>query len=433
MKIGVNEVFSKSYKGSSYTQVSLYTVQTFLNFGGVVMGIVVQKYGGSSVATVEKITNIAKRVIERKKAGDSMIVVVSAMGKTTDGLIGLAKSISDKPNKRELDALVATGEMVSSSLLSMAINDMGHDAISLNAYQISIQTDGTYGKSLIQNIEDKVLNKYIDQGKIIIVAGFQGISDENEITTLGRGGSDTTAVAIAAKMGGVCEIYTDVDGIYTVDPRIFSDAKKLDEISYEEMVELSSLGAKVMHSRSVELAQKYNIPIYVGESCSDKKGTYIREVNTMENKPITGIAVSDADVSITLEEINYDINMLSDIFESIANKKINIDMISQTAPSDGKVSLSFTIPEDELDECINILGSFADKKDMTVDRDITKFSVVGIGMKTTSGVASKIFKLFKYNNIQVKMITTSEIKITCAIKREDKSEAVNVIAREFNL
>ncbi len=433
MKIGINEVFLNSYKGSSYTQVSLYTVQMFLNFGGVVMGIVVQKYGGSSVATVEKITNIAKRVIERKKAGDSMIVVVSAMGKTTDGLIGLAKSISDKPNKRELDALVATGEMVSSSLLSMAINNMGHDAISLNAYQISIQTDGTYGKSLIQNIEDKVLNKYIDQGKIIIVAGFQGISGENEITTLGRGGSDTTAVAIAAKMDGVCEIYTDVDGIYTVDPRIFSDAKKLDEISYEEMVELSSLGAKVMHSRSVELAQKYNIPIYVGESCSDKKGTYIREVNKMENKPITGIAVSDADISITLEDINYDINMLSDIFESIANKKINIDMISQTAPSNGKVSLSFTIPEDELDECINILGSFADKKDITVDRDITKFSVVGIGMKTTSGVASKIFKLFKDNNIQVKMITTSEIKITCAIKREDKSEAVNVIAREFNL
>ena len=397
------------------------------------MGIVVQKYGGSSVATVEKITNIAKRVIERKEAGDSMIVVVSAMGKTTDGLISLAKSISDKPNKRELDALVATGEMVSSSLLSMAINNMGHDAISLNAYQISIQTDGTYGKSLIQNIEDRVLNKYIDQGKIIIVAGFQGISDDNEITTLGRGGSDTTAVAIAAKMEGVCEIYTDVDGIYTVDPRIFSDAKKLDEISYEEMVELSSLGAKVMHSRSVELAQKYNIPIYVGESCSDKKGTYIREVNKMENKPITGIAVSDADVSITLEDINYDINMLSDIFESIANKKINIDMISQTAPSNGKVSLSFTIPEDEIDECINILGGFAEEKNITVDRDITKFSVVGIGMKTTSGVASKIFRLFKENNIQVKMITTSEIKITCAIKREDKGEAVNVIAREFNL
>ncbi|KDR94083.1 aspartate kinase [Peptoclostridium litorale DSM 5388] len=397
------------------------------------MGIVVQKYGGSSVATVEKITNIAKRVIERKEAGDSMIVVVSAMGKTTDGLISLAKSISDKPNKRELDALIATGEMVSSSLLSMAINNMGHDAISLNAYQISIQTDGTYGKSLIQNIEDRVLNKYIDQGKIIIVAGFQGISDDNEITTLGRGGSDTTAVAIAAKMEGVCEIYTDVDGIYTVDPRIFSDAKKLDEISYEEMVELSSLGAKVMHSRSVELAQKYNIPIYVGESCSDKKGTYIREVNKMENKPITGIAVSDADVSITLEDINYDINMLSDIFESIANKKINIDMISQTAPSNGKVSLSFTIPEDEIDECINILGGFAEEKNITVDRDITKFSVVGIGMKTTSGVASKIFRLFKENNIQVKMITTSEIKITCAIKREDKGEAVNVIAREFNL
>lgn len=397
------------------------------------MNIVVQKYGGSSVATPEKIKCIAETVIKRKKAGDSMVVVVSAMGKSTDQLIALAKSISEKPSKRELDALISTGEMVSSSLLSMAIQEMGHDAVSLNAYQIAIRTDGTYGKSIIQSIDDSVIKRHLESGKIVVVAGFQGISETYDLTTLGRGGSDTTAVAIAARLGGVCEIYTDVEGIYSLDPRLYSEAKKLEEISYEEMVELSVLGAKVMHSRSVELAQKYNIPIYVGMSCSDTKGTYIREVKNMENKPITGIAVSDADVAVTLENINFDINLLADIFESIANKKINIDMISQTAPLHGKVNLSFTIPAEELDECISTISKFAGQEDIIVDEDITKFSVVGIGMKTTSGVASKIFKIFKENSIQVKMITTSEIKITCAIKREDKGKAVEIIAKEFNL
>ncbi|MZQ76007.1 MAG: aspartate kinase [Peptoclostridium sp.] len=397
------------------------------------MNIVVQKYGGSSVATPEKIKRIAETVIKRKKAGDSMVVVVSAMGKSTDQLIALAKSVSEKPSKRELDALISTGEMVSSSLLSMAIQEMGHDAVSLNAYQIAIRTDGTYGKSIIQSIDDSVIKRHLESGKIVVVAGFQGISESYDLTTLGRGGSDTTAVAIAARLGGVCEIYTDVEGIYSLDPRLYSEAKKLEEISYEEMVELSVLGAKVMHSRSVELAQKYNIPIYVGMSCSDTKGTYIREVKNMENKPITGIAVSDADVAVTLENINFDINLLADIFESIANKKINIDIISQTAPLHGKVNLSFTIPAEDLDECISTVSKFAGQEDIIVDEDITKFSVVGIGMKTTSGVASKIFKIFKENSIQVKMITTSEIKITCAIKREDKSKAVEIIAKEFNL
>jgi len=397
------------------------------------MNIVVQKYGGSSVATPEKIKRIAETVIKRKNAGDSMVVVVSAMGKSTDQLIALAKSVSEKPSKRELDALISTGEMVSSSLLSMAIQEMGHDAVSLNAYQIAIRTDGTYGKSIIQSIDDSVIKRHLESGKIVVVAGFQGISESYDLTTLGRGGSDTTAVAIAARLGGVCEIYTDVEGIYSLDPRLYSEAKKLEEISYEEMVELSVLGAKVMHSRSVELAQKYNIPIYVGMSCSDTKGTYIREVKNMENKPITGIAVSDADVAVTLENINFDINLLADIFESIANKKINIDIISQTAPLHGKVNLSFTIPAEDLDECINTVSKFAGQEDIIVDEDITKFSVVGIGMKTTSGVASKIFKIFKENSIQVKMITTSEIKITCAIKREDKSKAVEIIAKEFNL
>ena len=400
------------------------------------MAIVVQKYGGSSVSTVEKIKNIAKTVIDRKKSGNSMVVVVSAMGDTTDELIDLANQVTDNPDKRELDALLSTGEMRSAALLAMAIKASGEDAISYTAYQIGIKTSGQYGKSLIEDINKDRLKKCIDDGKIIIVAGFQGINEEGNITTLGRGGSDTTAVAIAAKLDGVCEIYTDVDGIYSVDPREYKKARKLDEIDYEEMLELSSLGAQVMHPRSIELGQKYNIPIYVGLSNSKIKGTIIKgESNmNMENKPVTGVATSDDDVAVTIKNINGEINLISNLFESIASKKINIDMISQTAPIDDKINISFTIPKLELDECLNILKDHCNvKTQVDVDEDITKFSIVGIGMKTTSGVAAKMFKLFRENNIQVKMITTSEIRVTCAIKHEDKLRTVKIVAKEFNL
>ena len=400
------------------------------------MAIVVQKYGGSSVSTVEKIKNIAKTVIDRKKSGNSMVVVVSAMGDTTDELIDLANQVTDNPDKRELDALLSTGEMRSAALLAMAIKASGEDAISYTAYQIGIKTSGQYGKSLIEDINKDRLKKSIDDGKIIIVAGFQGINEEGNITTLGRGGSDTTAVAIAAKLDGVCEIYTDVDGIYSVDPREYKKARKLDEIDYEEMLELSSLGAQVMHPRSIELGQKYNIPIYVGLSNSKIKGTIIKgESNmNMENKPVTGVATSDDDVAVTIKNINGEINLISNLFESIASKKINIDMISQTAPIDNKINISFTIPKLELDECLNILKDHCNvKTQVDVDEDITKFSIVGIGMKTTSGVAAKMFKLFRENNIQVKMITTSEIRVTCAIKHEDKLRTVKIVAKEFNL
>ncbi|AND85933.1 aspartate kinase [Clostridium tyrobutyricum] len=400
------------------------------------MAIVVQKYGGSSVSTVEKIKNIAKTVIDRKKSGNSMVVVVSAMGDTTDELIDLANQVTDNPDKRELDALLSTGEMRSAALLAMAIKASGEDAISYTAYQIGIKTSGQYGKSLIEDINKDRLKKSIDDGKIIIVAGFQGINEEGNITTLGRGGSDTTAVAIAAKLDGVCEIYTDVDGIYSVDPREYKKARKLDEIDYEEMLELSSLGAQVMHPRSIELGQKYNIPIYVGLSNSKIKGTIIKgESNmNMENKPVTGVATSDDDVAVTIKNINGEINLISNLFESIASKKINIDMISQTAPIDDKINISFTIPKLELDECLNILKDHCNvKTQVDVDEDITKFSIVGIGMKTTSGVAAKMFKLFRENNIQVKMITTSEIRVTCAIKHEDKLRTVKIVAKEFNL
>ncbi|MFL0194791.1 aspartate kinase [Clostridium sp. WILCCON 0269] len=400
------------------------------------MAIIVQKYGGSSVGTPEKIKNVANTVINKVKSGNSLVVVVSAMGDTTDDLIALAKQITNNPDKRELDALLSTGEMMSSALLAMAIKDLGYDAVSYTAYQIGIKTSGQYGKSLIDDINEDKIKKSLDEGKIVIAAGFQGINDKGNVTTLGRGGSDTTAVAIAVKLKGVCEIYTDVDGIYSVDPRKYKNAKKLDEIDYEEMLELSSLGAQVMHSRSIELAQKYNIPVYVGLSNSNIRGTVIKGVDTMnlESKPVTGLATSDEDVAITVKDIKNDINIISNLFESVADKKINVDMISQTAPIKGKVNVSFTIPKDDLNECLNILKSYFENKDqIDIDEDITKFSIVGIGMKTTSGVVAKMFKLFRENDITVKMITTSEIRITCAIKQEDKMKTISIIAEKFNL
>lgn len=399
------------------------------------MAIIVQKYGGSSVGTIERIKKVAETIVKRKNNGDSMVAVVSAMGDTTDDLIALAKKITNNPDKRELDALLSTGEMISSSLLAMALKDMGHDAVSYNAYQIGIKTIGQYGKSLIDDIDGSKIKECLEEGKIVIVAGFQGVNEEGDITTLGRGGSDTTAVAIAVRLNGICEIYTDVDGIYSVDPRKYPKAKKLNEIDYEEMLELASLGAQVMHSRSIELGEKYRTPIYVGLSNSDIKGTVIREVTNMnmESKPVTGLATSDEDAAVTIVDIANDINILSNLFETLASRRINVDMISQTSPLNGKVNISFTIPKEDLRECLGIVKGYANKNNITIDEHITKFSIVGIGMKTTSGVAARMFKLFSSNNIEVKMITTSEIRITCAIKEEDKLKAINIVAEEFNL
>lgn len=399
------------------------------------MTVIVQKYGGSSVGTIERIKKVAETIIKRKNNGDSLVVVVSAMGDTTDDLISLAKKITDNPDKRELDALLSTGEMISASLLAMTLKNLGCDAVSYTAYQIGIRTNGQYGKSLIEDIDGSKIKASLGEGKVVIAAGFQGINEDGDITTLGRGGSDTTAVAIAAKLGAICEIYTDVDGIYSVDPRKYPKAKKLQEIDYEEMLELASLGAQVMHSRSIELGEKYRTPIYVGLSGSSIKGTVIREVTNMdmESKPVTGLATSDEDAAVTIVDISNDINILSNLFEALASRRINVDMISQTSPLNGKVNISFTIPKEDLKECLDIVKIYAKKDNITIDEHITKFSIVGIGMKTTSGVAARMFKLFGENNIEVKMITTSEIRITCAIKQEDKLKSINIIAQEFKL
>ena len=395
--------------------------------------IIVQKYGGSSVATTEKIITIAKRLIERKKTNPKIVVVVSAMGDTTDDYISLAKEITDTPDKRELDVLMSTGEMISASLLAMSLKSMGCDAISYNAYQLDIQTSGTHGKSLIDDIDVSKIEKSLDEGKIVVVTGFQGLDDIGDITTLGRGGSDTSAVALAVKLNGKCEIYTDVDGIYFTDPRKFKDAKKLEEIEYEEMLELASLGAQVMHSRSIELAQKYQIELYVGLSCSDIKGTYIRGMKNMklEDKVITGLATSDDDVAIT---IDIDEEKIVDLFESIANENISMDMISQTAPiNSSNITVSFTIPKEDLVKAKEIVSKYVLKNKIIIDENITKLSLVGLGMKHTSGVASKVFNILRKNGIKVKLITTSEIRITCAISSKDTHAAVQEIAREFNI
>ena len=395
--------------------------------------VVVQKYGGSSVSSTEKIKLIASKLIERKKKNPKIVVVVSAMGDTTDDFISMAKDITKSPDKRELDVLMSTGEMISASLLSMSLNSLGCEAVSYNAYQLNIKTSGLHGKSLIDDIDVSKINESLDSGKIVIVTGFQGLNDEGDITTLGRGGSDTSAVALAVKLDGICEIYTDVDGIYFTDPRKYSEAKKIKEIEYEEMLELASLGAQVMHSRSVELAQKYDVELYVGLSCSDIEGTYIRGSKEMklEDKVITGLATCDDDAAITIVDIKME--DVSKLFEKIAVGGVSVDMISQTAPFNKKVNVSFTIPKDDLRECKEIVGCFVPSENIIIDEGITKFSLVGLGMKNTSGVASKVFKILIDNKIDVKLITTSEIRITCAINSSSKEVAIREIAKEFNL
>jgi len=401
------------------------------------MAIIVQKYGGTSVGTIEKIKGIAERVLRRKSEGNDMVIVVSAMGKTTDHLVKMAYDISPDPDKRELDVLMSTGEEVSMSLLSIALNNIGADAVSFTGQQIGIKTEGSHTKSKIADINENKIIDELQKDKIIIVAGFQGVNEDNEITTLGRGGSDTTAVALAAKLKAQCEIYTDVDGIYTVDPRLYPSARKLEYISYEEMLEMASSGAGVMHSRSIELAQKYNVPVLVALNTGDIPGTIIKEMdNTMENTAITGLAVNNDEAIITLNGVPHDISVVAEIFQSIASKEINIDMISQTFPVNKLVNISFTLPKTELYRASRILDSFKDKLSTfsyEAYENISKLSVVGIGMNSQSGVAARVFNLLAENRIPVSIVTTSEIKISYVISPGDQTKAIEAIAKEFDL
>ncbi len=401
------------------------------------MTTVVQKYGGTSVGSIEKIINIAKKISKRKENGENIIVVVSAMGKTTDNLLNMANQISNNPCKRELDMLISTGEQVSIALLSIALKEKGYDSVSLTGPQAGIMTEGFHTKAKITDINIKNIKKYLSEEKIVVIAGFQGINDNGDITTLGRGGSDTTAVALASKLKCTCEIYTDVDGVYSVDPRAFPTAKKLEYISYEEMMEMAKLGASIMEPRAVEIGQKFNVPIYITLSDRECKGTYIKELDVnMEKKVITGLTVSDDDLLVTINHFPYNAKNVSYIFGTLAEQGINVDMISQTAPHKGYVNISFTCPKDDRIAIEKLMDKFKSEINdimVEIESNITKLSVVGLGMVNHPGVAAKMFKVFADNNIQFKQVTTSEIRISYAIDVKDKQKAIIEIANEFNL
>lgn len=398
------------------------------------MGILVHKYGGTSVGTTERIKHIAKRVILEKEKGNDMVVVVSAMGKTTDHLVEMSKEIAINPNKREMDLILSTGEQVSIALLSMAFQEFGYDAIALTGFQAGIKTYGPHTKNKILDIDDEKIKNYLKEGKVVVVAGFQGVNENGDITTLGRGGSDTTAVAIAAKLGCPCHIYTDVDGIYSVDPRLYKEAKKLDVISYEEMMEMASLGAGVMEPRAIEIGCKYNIPIYVASSINDVGGTYIKEYDEkMEGNIVTGLSVCDDILMVTVSHILYNLDHVATLFEKLAIENVNVDMISQTAPVDGYINVSFTAPKDDLFIIEKVMGDLEGKVEISIEDEITKISVVGIGMRNQSGVSGRLFRILADNEISFRQVTTSEISISYTIDKKDKEKAVRALSNELNL
>ena len=398
------------------------------------MGILVHKYGGTSVGTTEKIKRIAKRVIAEKEKGNDMVVVVSAMWKTTDHLVEMSKEIAINPNKREMDLILSTGEQVSIALLSMAFQEFGYDAIALTGFQAGIKTYGPHTKNKILDIDDEKIKNYLKEGKVVVVAGFQGVNENGDITTLGRGGSDTTAVAIAAKLGCPCHIYTDVDGIYSVDPRLYKEAKKLDVISYEEMMEMASLGAGVMEPRAIEIGCKYNIPIYVASSINDVGGTYIKEYDEkMEGNIVTGLSVCDDILMVTVSHILYNLDHVATLFEKLAIENVNVDMISQTAPVDGYINVSFTAPKDDLFVIEKVMGDLEGRVEISIEDEITKISVVGIGMRNQSGVSGRLFRILADNGISFRQVTTSEISISYTIDKKDKEKAVRALSNELNL
>lgn len=402
------------------------------------MSLIVQKYGGSSVANAECIRRVAKRVVKTKKAGNQVVVVVSAMGDMTDDLITLSGQLTASPSDREMDMLLSTGEQVSVALLAMAIQEMGHDAISFTGPQVGIITDTHHSKARIQDINGERIKKALREGKVVIAAGFQGQTEAGEITTLGRGGSDLTAVALAKALNAKhCEIYTDVDGIYTTDPRIVPDAKKIDVISYDEILELASLGAKVMHSRSIEVGKRFNIPIYVRNSMNEREGTLItKETKRMEDIVVSGAALNEDEAKITLFGVPDRPGTAAKIFKDIADGKVNVDMIIQNKTETGKTDVSFTVFKSELTRAIKTVEKIAEDVGadrVSCDKNISKLSVVGIGMRSHTGIASKMFTALAKKKINIDMISTSEIKVSCVVSGDKGKEALRAVHAAFNL
>jgi aspartate kinase len=422
-----------SNKNIFNAQIKLTTFQ-----GKNMSKMLVQKYGGTSVGSIERIKAVAKRAIKTKQELDGLVIVVSAMGDTTDDLIKLQKQITDKPNPREYDALISTGENISAALLAMCINAMGYNAISLTGSQAGIYTESTYSRAKILKVDTKRILQEIAKGQIVIVTGFQGINDFDDVTTIGRGGSDTSAVVLAAALKiNECEIYTDVDGVYTTDPRKIKSARKISQISYDEMLELASLGAKVLHPRSVEIAKEQNIIIHVRSSFSENLGTIVKEENRMElTKPVTGVTVNEEEAIVSILGLPDKPGIAGLVFEHLANANLNVDMIIQSAHEGNKNKITYTVNEDSLSLAKEISEKAAKElgaQGIESDTNIAKISIVGVGMISKPGIAARMFNALGKNGINIKLISTSEIKISCVINLKDADKALEILHKEFEL
>lgn len=399
------------------------------------MSLIVQKFGGTSVANTERLQNVADLVTSTYKAGNQVVVVVSAQGDTTDDFIEKAAAVNDRPSKREMDVLLSAGEQISMALLAMAIQKLGYPVISLTGWQAGIQTDINYSEARIRRVTGERIRSELDRGRIVIVAGFQGINKQEDITTLGRGGSDTTAVAIAAALGAdLCQIYTDVDGVYTADPRIVKEARKLDAITYDEMLELATLGAQVLHNRSVEMAKKYNVDLEVVSSFTRNPGTKVKEGSNMEKMNVSGVARDNNCARVAVINLPDEPGVAFKVFSLLAKAKINVDIILQSVGQKNKKTISFTVAQNMADDVKRVLMDNKEQlgfEDVSVNTGVAKVSIVGAGMASNAGVAAKMFEALASAGINIRMISTSEIKISVLINEEDSEKAVKAIHEKF--
>ena len=397
--------------------------------------LIVKKFGGSSVADKERIYNVARRCIEEYREGNDVVVVLSAMGKTTDSLLEMAKDINPNPSKRELDMLLATGEQTSTALMSMAMGALGVPSVSLNAFQVMMQTSSRYGNARFKRIDTKRIRHELESRKIVIVTGFQGVNKYEDVTTLGRGGSDTTAVALAAALhADACEIYTDVEGVYTADPRVVPNAKKIPEITYDEMLELATLGAKVLHNRSVEMAKKYGVQLVVRSSLNSAEGTIVKEETDMESMLVSGVAVDKNTARIAVFGVKDIPGIAFKIFDLLARNHINVDIILQSIGGNGTKDISFTVAREDAKEAVAILKEHRNRitaREIEVNDTVAKVSIVGAGMQSNPGVASRMLEALYNAGINIRMIATSEIRITVLINEEDVDKAMRAVHDQF--